>query len=68
MLSNLTMWDTGTAGSMEGDYALKLASRARSGSLATSIKRLTFRKRGQIQLECLFHLQAGSERIAPVCQ
>ena len=54
MLSNLTMWDTGTAGSMEGAYALKLASRARAGSLATSIKRQTFRKRGQIQLECYF--------------
>ena len=54
MLSNLTMWDTGTAGSMEGSYALKLASRARAGSLATSIKRLTFRRRGQIQLECYF--------------
>ena len=54
MLSNLTMWDTGTAGSMEGDYALKLASRARTGSLATSIKRLTFRRRGLIQLECYF--------------
>ncbi len=54
MLSNLTMWDTGAAGSMEGDYALKLASRARAGSLATSIKRLTFRRRGHIQLECYF--------------
>jgi len=54
MLSNLTMWDTGTAGSMEGDYALKVASRAREGSLATSIKRVTFRRRGQIQLECYF--------------
>ena len=54
MLSNLSMWDTGTAGSMEGTYALKLASRARTGSLATSIKRQTFRRRGQIQLECYF--------------
>lgn len=54
MLSNLTMWDTGSAGSMEGSYALKLATRARAGSLATSIKRQTFRRRGQIQLECYF--------------
>lgn len=54
MLSNLTMWDTGTAGSMEGSYALKLATRARAGALATSIKRQTFRCRGQIQLECYF--------------
>ena len=54
MLSNLTMWDTGTAGSMEGDYALKLATRAKTGDLATSIKRQTWRKRGQIQFECYF--------------
>ena len=54
MLSNLTMWDTGTAGSMEGTYALKLATRPRAGSLATSIKRQTFRKRGIIQFECYF--------------
>ncbi len=60
MLSNLTMWDTGTAGSMEGTYALKLASRARTGSLATSIKRQTFRKRGQIQLECYFSRKPAS--------
>ncbi len=54
MLSNLTMWDTGTAGSMEGTYALKLSSRAKAGSIATSIKRQTFRRRGHIQLECYF--------------
>ena len=54
MISNLTMWDTGTAGSMEGTYALKLASRAREGSLATSIKRVTFRKPGPVQLEAYF--------------
>ena len=54
MLSNLTMWDTGTAGSMEGEYALKLATRAKKGDLATSIKRQTWRKRGQIQFECYF--------------
>lgn len=54
MLSNLSMWDTGTAGSMEGTYALKLASRPQRGAIATSIKRQTFRHRGQIQLECYF--------------
>ncbi len=54
MISNLTMWDTGTAGSMEGTYALKLSSRASEGSLATSIKRVTFRKPGPVQLEAYF--------------
>lgn len=54
MLSNLTMWDTGTAGSMEGTYALKLATRPEEGSLAVGIKRQTFRQLGKIQLECYF--------------
>ena len=39
MLSNLTLWDTGTHGSMGGTYALK---------------RHTFRQLSQIQLECHF--------------
>lgn len=50
-LSNLTMWDTGTAGSMEGTYALKLATRPTPGSLAVAIKRQTFRHYGKVQLE-----------------
>ena len=54
MLSNLTMWDTGTAGSMEGTYALKLATRPQAGGLSVGIKRHTFRALGQVQLECYF--------------
>ena len=54
MLSNLTMWDTGTAGSMEGTYALKLATRAREGHLAASLKRVTWRHRGSVRLEAYF--------------
>ena len=54
MLSNLTMWDTGTAGSMEGTYALKLATRPRAGAIAVSVKRLTWRVRGPVQLEAYF--------------
>ncbi len=54
MLSNLTMWDTGTAGSMEGIYALKLATRPQAGGLSVGIKRHTFRALGQVQLECYF--------------
>ena len=53
-LSNLTMWDTGTAGSMNGTYALKIATRPRAGALAVNIKRQTYRARGPIQLECYF--------------
>ena len=51
MLSNLTMWDTGTAGSMEGTYALKLATRPRKGAIAVAVKRRTSRTRGPLRLE-----------------
>ncbi|MGN6701020.1 MAG: DUF6772 family protein [Thermomicrobiales bacterium] len=54
MLSNLTTWDTGTAGSFSGNYALKLATRPAAGSLAVGIKRLTFRQAGMIRLETYF--------------
>jgi hypothetical protein len=54
MLSNLTAWDTGTAGSFSGAYALKLATRPNAGSLAVGIKRLTFRQPGPIRLETYF--------------
>lgn len=52
MLSNLTMWDVGTVGSMDGNYALKLATRARCGHMAFLIKRQTWRKLRPIRLEC----------------
>lgn len=54
MLSNLTQWDTGTDGSLNGNYALKLATRSRAGSMAVAIKRATFRHAGAIRLEAYF--------------
>ncbi len=54
MLSNLTAWDTGTAGSMAGTYALKLATRPQSGSMAVAIKRMTYRRPCPIRLEAYF--------------
>jgi hypothetical protein len=54
MLSNLTMWDTGTAGSLAGNYALKLATRPAQGAIAVSLKRQTWRVRGPVQLEAYF--------------
>ena len=54
MLSNLTVWDTGTDGSAAGTYALKLATRPRAGGLAVALKRLTFRKLAPIRLEAYF--------------
>lgn len=54
MLSNLTMWDTGSAGSIDGTYALKLATRPKAGHTAVNIKRLTWRHASKVQLECYF--------------
>ena len=54
MLSNGTMWDTGSAGSMEGNYALKIATRPRAGHIAADVKRVTWRRRGPIRLEAYF--------------
>jgi hypothetical protein len=51
MLSNGTMWDTGSAGSWDGTYAMKLATRPKSGSLAVAVKRLTWRFAGPIRME-----------------
>ena len=64
MLSNQSMWDTGTAGSMEGIYSLKLATRARAESLAMGIKRHTFRALGKVQLECYFTFKPEASELA----
>ncbi len=54
MLSNGTMWDTGSAGSLEGNYALKLATRPIPGHITANLKRATWRHRGPIRLEAYF--------------
>ena len=56
-LSNGTMWDTGSAGSMEGTYALKLATRPKKGHITADIKRVTWRHRGPIRLEFYFNFK-----------
>ena len=54
MLSNLSMWDTGTVGGLDGTYALKLATKPRPGGLAVALKRLTWRTAGPLQIEIIF--------------
>jgi hypothetical protein len=54
MLSNATVWDTGTGGSLSGTYSMKLATRSRAGSMGIGIKRATFRHAGPIRLEAYF--------------
>src|SRR5208283_5785172 len=38
MLSNISMWDTGTVGSLDGTYALKLATKPKAASRAYAVK------------------------------
>jgi hypothetical protein len=54
MLSTLPSWDFGSHGSVQGSYALKIATKPRAGAQNVAIKRLTFRKRGPIRLEWVF--------------
>ena len=54
MLSNLANWDSGTHGSFDGTYALKVQTRPRRGAQNVALKRLTFRKLGLIRLEFYF--------------
>lgn len=54
MLSNLPHWDCGSHGSMSGTYALKIATRAKTGAQSVAIKRITFRHAVRIKLEFYF--------------
>ena len=54
MLSNVTHWDTGTHGALDGSYALKLATRPVRGAQTVSLKRLTFQKACPLRFECYF--------------
>ena len=57
-LSNCTFFDIGTHGSMNGTYALKLATRPRAGHMSQCIKRLTFVSRGLVRFEAYFAFKA----------
>lgn len=63
-LSNLSHWDAGTHGSVDGTYALKIATRARAGAQNTAIKRLTFRKPCPIRLEFYFTFKPEATQLA----
>jgi hypothetical protein len=57
-LSSCTFFDTGTHGTLSGNYALKLATRARTGHTATGIRRLTMAGRGRVRIETYFAFKA----------
>jgi len=65
MLSNPCMWDSGTVGSLTGNYALNHCTRGSPGSFRVGIKRMTFRHAGPIRLENYFCFkpEAGDLRL-----
>ena len=66
MLSTLPNWDAGSHNSVDGTYALKIATRPRRGAQNVAIKRLTFREARADPDGVLFHLQARGDRAAAV--
>lgn len=54
MLSNLTVWDTGTTGSLDGTYALKVSTLPKAGAISNAMKRLTWRFAGPVRVEYYF--------------
>lgn len=54
MLSNLSFWDSGTHGSLDGTYALKIATRPKAGAQNVAIKRITYVEPCPIQVEFFF--------------
>ncbi len=57
-LSNCSFFDIGTHGSVDGVYALKLATRPRPFHTAVAVKRLTYARPGLVQFEMYFTFKA----------
>ena len=53
-LSTAPMWDTGSHGSLDGAYSLKIATRPRAGHQAVVIKRATYRQASLLRVEAYF--------------
>ncbi len=62
-LSNYSMWDTGTAGSMHGGYALKLVTPPKAGAVTAATKRLTMRSQGLVRLETYFGIKSEATQM-----
>jgi len=58
MLSSLTSWDVGTAGSWDGAYALKLPTLAQARTKALMVKRMGSPWRGKFRIETYFTYKA----------
>jgi hypothetical protein len=56
-LTNCTFFDIGTHGSMDGTYAMKLATRAQADHTCWVLKRLTYAKLGLVQMEAYFTIK-----------
>ncbi len=61
-LSTLPFFDIGSHGSLNGGYALKLATRAEAGHTACSIKRMTLSAAAPVQFEMYFAIKAEARQ------
>ena len=60
-ISNCTFFEIGTHGALSGNYALKLATRAKPNHMSQAIKRLTYVKRGLVQFETYFTYKSETQ-------
>jgi uncharacterized protein DUF6772 len=63
MLSTATMWDSGTVGSLNGGYSMKLATRPRANHIAKLNKRITIGGSGLLQFEMWFVVKPEATRM-----
>jgi hypothetical protein len=63
MLSTLSFWDCGSHGALGGSYALKIATRARTGALNVAIKRSTYVRPCPIQVEFWFTFKPEASQL-----
>jgi hypothetical protein len=64
-ISSCSFFDIGTHGSVDGTYALKVATRACPNSTACAIKRLTYAATGRVQFEAYFTYKAEASLGGP---
>lgn len=62
MLSSLSMWDSGTVGGVDGNYALKIATRPRAGHISIPVKRVTRGGSGLLQFEAWYVFKSEASR------
>jgi len=64
MLSTATMHDSGSAGSFNGIYSMKVTTRGTQGHVAKALKRITYRKQARLQCEAYFTFKPEASELS----